>query len=64
MLLLTVNEDAPLFPLVVPWDPCPLIPVMSAYDKHAQMEQEGDFCCPSFLEYARQLGSGLRLQCL
>ena len=26
----------------------PLIPVMRAYNKHAQMEQEGDFVAPPF----------------
>ena len=23
MLLLMLDDDAPLFPLVAPWDPCP-----------------------------------------
>lgn len=48
MLLLMLDDDAPLFPLVVPWDPCPLIPVMRAYAKHAQMEQEGDSVASPF----------------
>lgn len=42
----------------------PLIPVVRGCGKHVQMKQEVDFCCPSFLEKVRQLGSGLLLKCL